>query len=239
MDPRIRELLSVARDHYQKKELDQAEELLEQVLPDTDGFADVHDMLGVIAHSRGHLVKAAEHFERAVTINPNYTEALLNLAVTYNDLGRYDDAREVQARANALKTKGPMRLDPFARGKIANMHAEIGQAYAEAGMLDNAIEELKKAVELCPTFADLRTRLGMMYKEQGDLLRAREQFQLAKDANPRFVPARLMLGLAAFTLGDREVAIVEWREVLALEPDNGSAQAYLRMAEVQRERTGA
>jgi tetratricopeptide (TPR) repeat protein len=238
MDPRIRELLSLARDHYQKKELEQAQELLEQVLPDTDGFADVHDMLGVIAHSRGHLARAAEHFERAVTINPSYTEALLNLAVTYNDLGRYGDAQEVQARANALKTKGPMKLDPFARGKIANMHADVGQAYAEAGMLDNAIEELLKAVELCPTFADLRTRLGTMYREQGDLGRAREHFQLAKEANPRYVQARLLLGLALYSLGDREAAAAEWRDVLEADPDNGSAQTYLRMAEVQRGRPG-
>ena len=33
-----------------------------------------------------------------------------------------------------------MAIDPFTRGKIANMHAELGRAYAEAGILNEAIE---------------------------------------------------------------------------------------------------
>ena len=34
-----------------------------------------------------------------LTINPRYTDAALNLAVTLNDLGRYVEAREVYSRA--------------------------------------------------------------------------------------------------------------------------------------------
>jgi tetratricopeptide (TPR) repeat protein len=237
MDSRIRELLSLARDHYRNKEFDKADDLLREVLPHTEGFADVHDMLGVIAHSRGHLLQAADYFERAVRINPSYTEALLNLAVTYNDLGRYEAAQQMQAKANTLRAQGPLKLDPFAKGKIANMHADVGLAYAESGMLDNAIEELQKAVQLCPGFADLRTRLGTLYKEQGDLSRAREQFQLATESNPRYMQARVMLGLSLFALGDREAAVAEWQQVAEAEPDNRLAQMYLRMAEAHRART--
>ena len=96
------------------------------------------------------------------------------------------------------RQRGPVQIDPFARGKIANMHADLGQAYAEAGFVHEAIEQYLKAVALCPSFADLRTRLGNLYRDAGDLAHAREQYQAAKDANPRYVQARVLLGVTLF-----------------------------------------
>ena len=49
-----------------------------------------------------------------------YTEALLNLAVTYNDLGKYDAAQQIHARVRGLPSAGPARIYGIARkGRIA------------------------------------------------------------------------------------------------------------------------
>src|SRR6185369_2368551 len=101
-------------------------------------------------------------------------------------------------------------LDPFARGKIANMHADLAHAYADAGCKPEAIEQLKRAVELCPTFADLQVRLGTMYRDAGNLALAREHYTAARDANPSYVPAHVMLGLVFLSLGQPDQAISEW-----------------------------
>jgi len=233
MDERIKELLTRGREHYQKREYDKADYILREVIEQSDGFADVFDMLGIIAHSRGDLHAAARYFERAIAINASYTEALLNLAVTYNDLGRYEAARQIHSKVRKLGSAGPVQIDPFARGKIANMHADLGQAYAEAGIVHEAIEQYLKAVNLCPSFADLRTRLGTLYRDAGDLPRARDQYESAKNANPKYVLARVLLGVTLFLLGDSPGALNEWREVLAIDPDNKSAQMYVRMLETQ------
>src|ERR1043165_2130445 len=233
MDERIKGLLVRGREHYQKREFDKADYLLREVIKHSDSYADVFDMLGIIAHSRGDLHAAVRYFERAVALNPSYTEALLNLAVTYNDLGRYEAARQIHSRVRKLGNAGPVQIDPFARGKIANMHADLGQAYAETGIIHEAIEQYLKAVHLCPSFADLRTRLGNLYRDAGDLGRAREQYEGAKNANPKYVPARVLLGVALFSLGDSVAAMNEWREVLELDPDNKSAQMYVRIIETQ------
>jgi tetratricopeptide (TPR) repeat protein len=231
MDERIKELLGRGREHYQKREFDKADYVLREVVQHNDRFADVFDMLGIIAHSRGDLHAATRYFERAVALNPVYTEALLNLAVTYNDLGRYDAAREIHAKVRKLGSAGTVQIDPFARGKIANMHADLGQAYAEAGIVHEAIEQYQKAVSLCPSFADLRTRLGNLFRDAGDLPHAREQFQAAKDSNPKYVQARVLLGVTHFSMGDSAAALSEWKEVLAVDPENKSAQMYVRMLE--------
>jgi tetratricopeptide (TPR) repeat protein len=233
MDERIKELLTRGREHYQKREYDKADYILREVIEQSDGFADVFDMLGIIAHSRGDLHAAARYFERAIAINASYTEALLNLAVTYNDLGRYEAARQIHSKVRKLGSAGPVQIDPFARGKIANMHADLGQAYAEAGIVHEAIEQYLKAVNLCPSFADLRTRLGNLYRDAGDLPRARDQYETAKNVNPKYVLARVLLGVMLFSLGDSPGALNEWREVLAIDPDNKSAQMYVRMLESQ------
>ncbi|HZU84702.1 MAG TPA: tetratricopeptide repeat protein [Polyangiaceae bacterium] len=235
MDEHTKQLLLLGREHYQKRELEKAEQMLRQVLEVHDRLADVHEMLGVICHTRGNFVEAEHHFERALSINPAYTEAALNLAVTYNDRGKYEAARQVYARIRGTPS-GPIQgLDPFARGKIANMHAEVGQAYADAGLVREAVTEYEKAVALCPQFADLRTRLGLLLRELNDLPRAREQYEAAVDARPAYVPARVQLGVTLLALGETEAAAEQWRRVLELEPDNVRAKMYLRLLDAAQE----
>jgi tetratricopeptide (TPR) repeat protein len=229
MDEHTKQLLLLGREHYQKREFDRAEPMLRQVLEKDDRLADVHDMLGVISHAQGNFAQAEAHFERALAINPGYTEAALNLAVTYNDRGKYEAARQVYARIKGHPGGGLHGLDPFARGKIANMHAEVGQAYADAGLVREAIAEYEKAVGLCPQFADLRTKLGTLLREINDMPRARDQYEAAVAARPSYVPARIQLGVTLLSLGETAAAGEQWKKVLEIEPDNVRAKMYLRM----------
>jgi tetratricopeptide (TPR) repeat protein len=229
MDEHTKQLLLLGREHYQKREFERADQMLRQVLEKDDRLADVHDMLGVICHARGNFAQAEYHFERALTINPGYTEAALNLAVTYNDRGKYEAARQVYARIKGTPSGSLQALDPFARGKIANMHAEVGQAYADAGLAREAIAEYEKAVGLCPQFADLQTRLGTLLREVNDLPAAREHYEAAVNARPSYVPARIQLGVTLLSMGESDAAGDQWRRALEIEPDNVRAKMYLRM----------
>ncbi len=231
MDDHLRQLLLLGREHYEKREFEKADHLLKQIVQHTDRFADVFDMLGVIAHAQGDFEGAERHFEKAVTLNPNYTEAQLNLMVTYNDLGKYDSAREVYARIRGRAAGGDGPADPFVMGKIANMHAEVSQAYQDAGMVAEAVIELERAVALCPTFADLRTRLATLYRDTGHMDRAREQLEIVKQHNPTYIQARVLLGVAMLSAGEHEAAIGELSAVLERDPAHKSAQMYLKIAQ--------
>jgi tetratricopeptide (TPR) repeat protein len=234
LNERLKQLLVLGREHYAKRELDKAEQLLRMVLEEEDRYADVHDMLGVIAHSRGNFLVAERHFERALEINPAYTEAALNLAVTYNDRGKYEKAREVYGRIKVGQPGTSHGLDPFARGKIANMHADVGQAYHDAGLVREAIAEYEKATALCPHFADLQTKLGSLLREINDLPGARRRYEAALEAKPSYVPARLQLGVILLALGEPSAAEEQWRQVTVLDAENAQARMYLRMLERTR-----
>jgi tetratricopeptide (TPR) repeat protein len=230
MDDRVKQLLALGREHYEKREFDKAEHYLKQVVDRGIAFADVFNMLGVIAHDRGELEAAREAFENALGLNPKYTEAALNLAVTYNDLGLYDDAKKTYQQAIAGGDEDPGKLDPFAKGKIANLHAQTAQAYQDVGMLSEAQHELRKAVILCPHFADLRLRLANLYRQQGDLDAARFELKEALAHKPQYVPARVALGVVFLAQGDSGKALAEWQKALDDDPGNKAAEMYLRMA---------
>jgi tetratricopeptide (TPR) repeat protein len=227
MDDHDRQILLLGREHFEHGEYDKAEYLLRQVVARADRFADVHHMLGIIAHNAGDFAKAEACFERAVQINPNYTEAQLNLMVTYNERGRYDDARRVYSLVRGRAQ--PQQIDPFIKGRISNMHAQVAQAYIDAGMLRDAVFELQKAVNLSPDFADLRVRLGLLFRDTGDLARARAELEAARNANPKYLHARLCLGTLLLGAGEQEAARREFEAVLELEPNHKTAAMYLRL----------
>ncbi len=232
MDERLKQLLVLGREHYERREYDRAEAALSQVLGGGAAYADVHNMMGVIAHERGDFLLATQHFERAVDLNPGYTEALLNLVIGYNDVGQYEKARAAFERfrrsESSTGTRGP---DEFALGKIANMHADLAAAYADAGCPADAERELQRAVALRPAFVDLRVKLAALYKAAGKLAEARAELEIACRMNPGYVQARLHLGVVSLAMGDKAGAAARLREVLAAEPHHRTAKLYLRLAE--------
>ena len=225
----LRELVTRGRAHYQNGEYGEAAACFNEVLRENAPYADVYDMLGVIYHQEGRLVEAEQMFNEALKINPAYTEAALNLVVTCNDLGKYAEAKDVYERAMATSKHAPRELDPFAKGKIANMHADVGSAYRGVSLYEEAIREYEQALALCPTFVDIRTDLGNTRREMGDLTGAIRELERVRAESPRFANGRVKLGLVYWAAGRRDDAAVEWRAALTSDPENRPARMYLAL----------
>jgi tetratricopeptide (TPR) repeat protein len=240
MDDHQKQQLLVAREQYAQREFDKAAPTLRSLVEQGITFADVHNMLGVIEHSRGEFAEARRHFEAAVAKNPLYTEALINLSVTLNELGQFAEAREIHQRLAARGVGALSRsindIEPFAKGKLANLHASVAEAYADLGLLAESAEEYRKALALCPTFADLRTRLGNVLRDAGRLEEAEASYREAIASNPRYLPPRVQLGVARYSRGDRVGAELAWQEALAIDPSDRFAAMYLRMSKSNRMR---
>lgn len=230
MDVDLSQLLSGGRDAYERGDYAKAEELLGRALEHGAGaYADVHHVLGVIYHSWGMFSKARSAFEDALRINPSYTEAALNLSITYNDLGRYAEAQEVLRKAFPDQDDGsPTALT---KAKIANMHAAVGDAYRSADLPKEAAVEYRRALGLCPHFVDIRRRLSDALSDAGDEDGAIEELRLALRDNPNFVPAMLQLGLLLSARKQEEPARKILERVLELRPGHERALTYLRMLE--------
>jgi tetratricopeptide (TPR) repeat protein len=224
--------IALAREHLDRREVDQAEQILEAIVAGGERYADVHHLLALVARERGDFARAVERLERAVAINPRYTDALLALAITYNDLGRYGESRAIRERlASALPKGGPRldELDPYVLGKIANQHAALAAAYRDAGCLDDAARELGRAVELRPGFVDLRVKLATLLREAGRVDEAIAHLEDACARAPGYVEAHVQLGFTALGAGRRDLARRALDSALALDPENERARAYARM----------
>jgi tetratricopeptide (TPR) repeat protein len=186
-------------------------------------------MLGVLLEHKNETAAAAQSLREALRINPGYTEAMLALANVYEIAGDYTRSREIAERARSVAPPASGPLDATTRGKLANLQAELGDAYADAGDLREAIEAYRKALEHCPTFHDIRFRLGIALREAGLPGRALAEFSRVMRANPAFVDAAIQRGLTLYTLGRGDEAIREWQAVLASEPDRADAAMYLRL----------
>lgn len=237
MDEALKQLLTLGRGYFEKKQYAQAEKYLTQVVEQNQSFADVYNMLGVIYHDQGQFARAQRAFEGALRLNPAYTEAALNLAVIYNDLGKYKEAKEVYQGALNRQRSAPRQIDPFVLGKIANMYADIGDVFAATGMHKEAVGEYQRALELCPQFADIRLKMADAQRDMGEVAAALATFEEIIRQHPNFLPGRVHFGISLYSAGRKADAVRVWEEVLAKDPGNKSAEMYLNL--VREPGTGA
>jgi len=194
-------------------------------------FADVHYMVGLVYERGGDLEAAATSLERALEINPGYAEAVAALVSVYERRGLFERSRELAEQL--MPSVGPPvgRLDATTRGKLANLHAALADAYREVGELREAIEAYRKALDRCPGFHDIRHKLGIALREAGLPDRAINEFKRILRANPAYLESAVQLGLTYYTLGRTPQAREEWESVLEQDPSRDDARMYLRMVE--------
>lgn len=225
----IKEMLKAGKQHFEHKRYDEAEHYLRKVVDDNPRYADVFNMLGVISHVEGKFASAIDCFEKALKINPRYTEAILNLAVLYNDLGQYDKAKALYTRLKGRKGQTTFTIEPVLRGKLSNLHADIGDIYRSIGLFSLAIEEYKKALTLNPTYVDIRTKLGQALRENGRSNDSLLQLQEVLKKKPKYSPALIQLGVTFYTMDKVSDAKKAWKKALEGEPGNEYARMYLRL----------
>ena len=222
-------LLARARDRFTVQDYYGAVYLLEEIVASGRAFADVHHLIGVSLSLLGRPEEALAQFDRALELNPRYLEALIHQGLVLSELGRSREAEESFRRAADSVSAPTEGLPAPVAARLANQHAELADAYAEAGALDRAIEQYERALELGPGFQDLRYRMARLMLEAGRALDAREALEEVLRSRPNFVDAEAALGLAHFLSGDGIGARDVWRACLARRPENARVEAYLAM----------
>jgi tetratricopeptide (TPR) repeat protein len=222
-------LLTRARERFAVQDYYGAVHLLEEIVDGGRAFADVHHLLGVSLSLLGQSDRALVEFRHALELNPRYLEALIHQGLVLNELGRTAEADESFRRAAASVAPPSTGLPAHVAARLANLHAELAEAYAEGGAPGRAIEEYQRALELGPAFHDLRYRMARLLLETGRALEAREALETVLEERANFVDAEAALGLAHYLAGDAIGARDIWKRCLQRRPENVRVEAYLAM----------
>ncbi len=226
-DKQIQELIG-------RRQFSQAETIIRERLRLDPHNPDSHYLLGVTYYFQGNISQTIENLKKSLSLNPRHTDAAICLSVLFNDIGRYDEAKRIFEQANQSVLYGRTREDPEVDRKFALKHLEIADLYFRYRRYDEAIEEYAKAAYLDPTALDTRIRKAKTYAKKGFLTRSMQELQQLKQEHPQFTPARIQLGLLHYSQGNILDAELEWENVLAIDPENREAQAYIQMAKKAR-----
>ncbi len=157
------------------------------------GRARAELALGVEKLSPGAYQEAMAHFNRAIQIWPDYSEAYLNRAVAEHD--------QSQPAAALADLDRALDLDPGS----TRAYNERGQIFLENGDTRKAIQEFSRSLQVTPT-VDGHYRRGAAYEKLGDHENAIADFDAAIRAASDAPYAYRARSAARRASGDREGA---------------------------------
>jgi tetratricopeptide (TPR) repeat protein len=231
MDARqLKQQIQQATALFQAGRYDEAEVLLLEIVKHTPLYANIYNMLGFIYSRRNAPDKAVEVFRQALSINPGYTEARLNLAITLADMGAYNEALQEYGLAKEREEAKAPTLPTHAQARLASAHADLAKAYQELGLYPQAVEQYEQAIALAPNFPDLHCNLARCQMEAGNGEKAQTSLERALELHPTYADALVQLGLLYYQRRETPKAVSHWEKALASDPANVLAQIYLRMA---------
>ena len=143
--------------------------------------------------------------------------AACGLGMTYNGLGRYDDADKEFQRA--------MRLNPH----DVCAYAQSGTMYYDRGKYTEAIAAFKRAVEIGPSYGSYML-LGNSYVYTRDYEPSIDAYRKAIQIDPKNNRAYYQLGIAYDYQQRYEESIKVYNDLLKIDPDHQGAHYYLAIA---------
>ena len=122
---------------------------------------------------------AADAYQKAIGLDPDFAEAHLKLAMSYLVLGKKDESEEEYKKAAEAYQKF-VRHNP----KDARAHFNMGVAYGKIGKPDEAVKALRQAVKLEPENSDSQYELGIAYTKVAQFQEAVTALQKATELDP-------------------------------------------------------
>lgn len=185
-------------------------------------------------------VIAKDEFDKAVSIDPLLLAAYTNLAVVYNKLGKFDEAKKTIAKA--VKTMPADAEGWFSLFEIYLIDGDVekarhslakalkfdpenqvllitaGEVYMRQGMLEDAIEIFERTVEINPSYSLLFNYLGICYRRLNKIETAVNNYKKAVEIDPDDYNVHFNLGKAYHAGNHLDLAKQSYQTALDLEP---------------------
>lgn len=228
------DLIETSRSFFKENIYTRAEPILHQLAVSGQGTpaeqAEVWHMIAVILYDRGRFTKAIKTFRRALEIDPTFTDASVGLSIILNDLGRYEEGRQVFQDAQKALNRKSFDQDSMLKERLASKHHELADMYLSHNRWDDAIEQYRQALSILPGKIDLRLKVVDALAAKGELGQAFKEIRQIVQEHPAHHGARLKFGFMLFQSKRVADAMDQWETILLRDPDHPEAKEYLRRA---------
>ncbi|STZ63654.1 tetratricopeptide repeat protein [Moraxella lacunata] len=165
---------ALAGQFIAQRQLDAAKRQLDEALEADSRYAPAYDMMGNLLRIEGspsNVAKADEYFKKAISLDPEFTQARNNYGVYLSERGRYQEAIEqfniaggtlgYRNRAGALENLGLtyLKMNNPAAAEVAfnkAMETERGTVVAKMEMIDILINR-RESLKAKEYFEDLKS----------------------------------------------------------------------------------
>jgi tetratricopeptide (TPR) repeat protein len=167
-----------------QKQWDEAASLFSEVLRADPQAFTAKSSLGEVRVQQGKLAGAERCLRDVLAEHPDHQATVKRFV---NLMNRQKKPQEIVTVLEAAVAARP--FDPVRRSLLS-------QYYAAAGRTDDALAELRKALELQPDYFPGHQQLGLLLCAQHKYVEAKAEFERALQTNPRYEDAYLYLSTA-------------------------------------------
>lgn len=182
----------------------------EKIDPDNH---ELQNYLGIVYYRKNKLDISDQKYLHAIALKPDYSDARNNLAVTYLEMKRWDDA----IYQLKLVTEDIFYQNQSAAG------INLGLAFFNKGDFAKAMAILRPLAAAYPLDPMIRYNIGRIYyatdKTDLAILEYKKSIELYSD----YMQAHFSLGQANMKRGDKKEATKHFNEVVRIAPDSEMA----------------
>ena len=164
------------------------------------------NILGACYKSLGEFQGAAQMFETATKLKPDYAEAHFNYGVILKGLDQIDEAIKSYKRAISILPNYP------------DAHNNLGNAYKDLGNKDSAIESYEWALAYQPEYVQAMINIGNIYSDYDHNV-AIEYYEKAITIDPNKSESHFALGSLLRYLGRKKDAIKSYENAIEINPN--------------------
>jgi len=181
------------------------------------------NLFGELQMERGKHLEAATHFKMVLGRLPGHLTANGNCGAALLAADRLDEAKQYFDRYLAIAERSSLAYRTEAHNRIAFL-------YVRKGMLGEAEQHCRRALEMAPGQAETLGNLAEILIGQGKADEGIQKLLEAARLNPDDVHTQVKLGIVRLRQGRLDQALLHLRAALALAPTHAPARAYLALA---------
>ena len=193
---------------------------------DMEGNALQHYWLGYVYEQKGMPANAVREYRTALRRQPDFQDALLNLAALHGEQQQYGRAIDLYRRF--------LEFYP----EEARVHFLLGNASLQAGRHLDAIDAFEKIAVLRPRWAAIHGRLGYTYLMADQPERAAAAYRRTLELNPDSTLVRYQLARLYTAENRLDLAVDQYRRLLAQYPEQAEYHTRLADALIKQEESG-